>query len=36
MIPKDLRERGFKINNTSYPKGTDKVQVISGIHEIEF
>jgi hypothetical protein len=36
IIPKDLRERSFRINNTNYPKGTNSVQVISGTYEIEF
>ncbi len=36
VIPKDLREKDFKINNKSYQKGTNKVQLISGTYEIEF
>jgi|GEM_PF-651151 len=36
VIPEDLRNRSFKINNKSYPKGTDRVQLISGTYEIEF
>jgi len=36
LIPKDLRKRGFKINSKSFPKGTNRVQLISGTYEIEF
>ena len=36
LIPKDMMERGLKINNKSYPRGTNRVPLISGIYEIEF
>jgi hypothetical protein len=36
VIPQELRERGFKINQKEYPKDTHKVQIISGSYEIEF
>jgi hypothetical protein len=36
LIPKDFRKSGFKINNKSYPKGTNRIQLISGTYEIEF
>lgn len=36
VIPKDLRERSFKINSKRYPKSTNRVQLFSGTYEIEF
>lgn len=36
VIPKDLSKKDFRINTKSYPKGTDRVQLISGTYEIEF
>ena len=36
VIPKDLGERGFKINNISYARGTNRVRIFSGTNEIEF
>jgi len=36
VIPNDLRERGFKINSKSYPKGTNRVRLTSGTYDVEF
>ena len=36
VIPEDLNNRGFKINNEKYSKGTGRVQLISGTYKIEF
>jgi alpha-L-rhamnosidase len=36
VIPDDLRIDDFEINKKSYPKATSKIQLTSGIYEIEF
>jgi hypothetical protein len=36
VVSKDWTKRCFKINNKSFPKGTNRVQLISGTYEIEF
>jgi len=36
VIPLDLAKRSFQINSRNYPKGTNRVQIVSGIYEIEF
>ncbi len=36
VIPEDLRRNNFKINNLNYSGATDRVQLFSGIHEIEY
>ncbi|MFO7852603.1 MAG: alpha-L-rhamnosidase C-terminal domain-containing protein [Bacteroidota bacterium] len=36
VIPKDLVSRSFRINNIDYPEGTNRIQIVSGIFEIEF
>lgn len=36
IIPKDMTERSFKVNGLDYPKGTNRIQMGSGVFEIVF
>jgi hypothetical protein len=36
VIPKDMMKSGLKINNKIYPKGANRVHLVSGMYKVEF